>query len=265
MNNPYFETYPVLESTPNLLVHHPEARCYTIQTVDLYDHYVPDNWLMYEILHDSFRFYKCTQTGEFIIINDQGYDVPLVSAPNTDYPLTQGSLRIPESKMISMERARDFERILRRNREEARQERERREAEAEEQQRAHQVLYESLLIEQTPSIQPFYPPGSLTTLRSLLSTLIVPEENPFTFSRDFVLPACSGVEKPIEKPLKHVSEVMIKDAVSKEQTCPITMNPLTLTNAVATSPCYHIFDKEGITKWLAKSNQCPTCRTPCTL
>ncbi len=69
----------------------------------------------------------------------------------------------------------------------------------------------------------------------------------------------------IEKPQPHVSKLVIADAVASATTCPITTNPLTLTNAVCVGPCYHVFEKEAIQQWLTTKETCPTCRQPCCL
>lgn len=67
------------------------------------------------------------------------------------------------------------------------------------------------------------------------------------------------------KPQARVSKLMIADAVASEATCPITTNPLTLINAACVAPCYHIFEREAIEKWLESKSTCPECRQPCCL
>jgi hypothetical protein len=62
-----------------------------------------------------------------------------------------------------------------------------------------------------------------------------------------------------------ISKLMIADAVASNATCPITTNPLTLTNAVCVAPCYHIFEREAICIWLETKDTCPECRQTCSL
>jgi hypothetical protein len=72
----------------------------------------------------------------------------------------------------------------------------------------------------------------------------------------------------INQPLKvqkRIADLIIKDAIQQELTCSITMNPLTLQSATCVAPCYHVFDKEAITKWLATKDTCPECREKCSL
>jgi hypothetical protein len=68
---------------------------------------------------------------------------------------------------------------------------------------------------------------------------------------------------PTNKVQKRIADLVIKDAVKQELICPITMNPLTLSSATCVSPCYHIFEKDAITRWLETKNTCPECREQC--
>jgi hypothetical protein len=56
---------------------------------------------------------------------------------------------------------------------------------------------------------------------------------------------------------KFVTDALKRDAISTNYRCPITMEPL--TDAAITS-CYHIFDRESITRSLQTSQACPVCR-----
>ena len=57
-----------------------------------------------------------------------------------------------------------------------------------------------------------------------------------------------------------VSDALIQAAVTKEATCPITMEPITAATATVT-PCYHVFDKIALVSWTAAGNTtCPTCK-----
>ncbi len=64
---------------------------------------------------------------------------------------------------------------------------------------------------------------------------------------------------------KRIADLVIQDAIKQELTCPITINPLTLEIATCVAPCYHVFDKDAITKWLETNNTCPECREQCSL
>jgi SUMO ligase MMS21 Smc5/6 complex component len=61
-----------------------------------------------------------------------------------------------------------------------------------------------------------------------------------------------------------VKAILIEVAVSKGDSCPISMNPITKENAAVTS-CGHVFDRDSIAQWLASSDRhgCPNCREHC--
>lgn len=80
----------------------------------------------------------------------------------------------------------------------------------------------------------------------------------------FLQPMLASETKP-SKTQKRISKLIIADALASNATCSITMNPLTLYNAVCVAPCYHVFEREGILKWLQTNTTCPECREPCCL
>jgi hypothetical protein len=59
-----------------------------------------------------------------------------------------------------------------------------------------------------------------------------------------------------------VATLIVEDAVSKKQDCSITMEPVTKESAVVTD-CYHVFDKDAITRWLETNKTCPVCKQMC--
>lgn len=60
---------------------------------------------------------------------------------------------------------------------------------------------------------------------------------------------------PVALPPKFVADALIRDAVSRTATCPITMESLKADTAAVTA-CFHIFDRDAIAAWLARSNSC---------
>jgi hypothetical protein len=64
---------------------------------------------------------------------------------------------------------------------------------------------------------------------------------------------------------KRIADLVIKDAIQQQLSCPITMNPFTPETATCVAPCYHLFDKEAITTWLETNDTCPECRERCSL
>ena len=65
----------------------------------------------------------------------------------------------------------------------------------------------------------------------------------------------------------HVKQILIEDAIRKEESCPISYEKITLENAMITS-CGHIFQEKAIKSWLSSSSskgECPLCKQPCSL
>lgn len=59
-----------------------------------------------------------------------------------------------------------------------------------------------------------------------------------------------------------VLEALIRDAISRRTTCPITLELLTTPSQVAVTNCYHLFDATALAIWRTSSGECPTCRAP---
>jgi hypothetical protein len=64
---------------------------------------------------------------------------------------------------------------------------------------------------------------------------------------------------------KRVETIVIKDALEKGEICPITLSSLTKETACCVSPCYHVFDKDSIQKWVNENWSCPICKEDCCL
>jgi hypothetical protein len=63
----------------------------------------------------------------------------------------------------------------------------------------------------------------------------------------------------------HIKRLVIADAVSKGEVCPISQEAITMENAAVTS-CGHVFDRESIWAWLntdASKHCCAVCREKC--
>ena len=63
-------------------------------------------------------------------------------------------------------------------------------------------------------------------------------------------------------PPSYVCNLLIEDAIKKEEQCPILYESLTCDNTVVTS-CFHVFSREGFAAWRKKSTECPKCRAQC--
>jgi hypothetical protein len=73
--------------------------------------------------------------------------------------------------------------------------------------------------------------------------------------------------KSIEiKPLPtYVKTLLIDNAISKEECCPITMEPISKETASVTT-CFHVFETSSIETWLndeKNNSKCPVCKQQC--
>ena len=64
---------------------------------------------------------------------------------------------------------------------------------------------------------------------------------------------------------KHMIEVVLRDASTRGEVCPITYEQIDMTSSAITS-CFHVFDRESIDKWItnpANGDKCPVCKSQC--
>lgn len=54
---------------------------------------------------------------------------------------------------------------------------------------------------------------------------------------------------------KFVADTLIRDAVSRAATCPITLEPLA-PETTAVTACFHLFERDAIAAWLAQADNC---------
>lgn len=80
---------------------------------------------------------------------------------------------------------------------------------------------------------------------------------------DEFLGEMENVEKDDEESIKKLSSfvatIVAREAVAREDTCPITMEPLVL-GKIGVLHCGHCFDADSIKKSLRRCTMCPTCR-----
>lgn len=69
-------------------------------------------------------------------------------------------------------------------------------------------------------------------------------------------PAPAAPAQPTPTPIpKFVADTLIRDAVSRTATCPITMEPLT-PETTAVTACFHLFERDAIAAWMAQADNC---------
>lgn len=60
---------------------------------------------------------------------------------------------------------------------------------------------------------------------------------------------------------KSVGYVLLANARSGSEACPISMTPYAECKKLCVSSCFHIFEEECLTKWQETNRKCPVCRS----
>jgi hypothetical protein len=86
---------------------------------------------------------------------------------------------------------------------------------------------------------------------------------PIPVHRPSAPPSPSSLSAQPQQIPPHVFKVFVEAAIAKKETCPITMEEITMEN-VAMTPCGHLFDKTALQMAIRTRNTCPQCRAPVT-
>ena len=62
---------------------------------------------------------------------------------------------------------------------------------------------------------------------------------------------------------KHVLQALIRAAILDKKSCPISMTDFEDIQEFGITPCYHIFEKEAVERWISTHSTCPECRANC--
>ena len=57
-----------------------------------------------------------------------------------------------------------------------------------------------------------------------------------------------------------VGTLLIRDAITSDDSCPITAVPFAELESLTATSCFHVFETEAIEAWLSEHSQCPVCR-----
>lgn len=101
--------------------------------------------------------------------------------------------------------------------------------------------------------EPPPPPAPRLLARSVPSPspVTVPAPSPVTVSAARARPAIPSF----------ILEALVRDAIARHTSCPITLEPLTDPSQVTVTDCYHLFDATALASWQASGeNKCPVCR-----
>jgi hypothetical protein len=93
------------------------------------------------------------------------------------------------------------------------------------------------------------------------------------FVRDCLLrgagPSTSSSKEVAESvaPAKPVPEfvcrALIREAIEKKETCPISLCELGTGMSISVTSCYHLFEKESLNTWMTANRSCPVCKQKC--
>jgi hypothetical protein len=64
---------------------------------------------------------------------------------------------------------------------------------------------------------------------------------------------------------QHITNIVLANSISKNESCPISCDPITMENGYVTS-CGHVFTNEAIHDWLRMASsrgECPVCKQKC--
>jgi hypothetical protein len=92
--------------------------------------------------------------------------------------------------------------------------------------------------------------------------------NLYTVRPAAAAPAQVAKPKPQQTPLtpipKRIAMLIAEDACKKDESCPISMEVLTV-DTMAVTTCFHVFNQDAIAGWFAQSDSktCPVCRASC--
>ena len=104
--------------------------------------------------------------------------------------------------------------------------------------------------------QGYRPPTPIPTELDL--TLLVDAEEPVPSAPAPPAPAPPAPAPPSIP--KFVAEALKRDAISKGESCPITMRLLSECQSLTLTSCYHLFEASSLAQWMTKSSSCPLCK-----
>lgn len=104
--------------------------------------------------------------------------------------------------------------------------------------------------EETLSIRTVSPPTSLFEARRLEFPPLPPSPEPHSSTHS---------SRPLPIP-ELVGSLLIENARSSEDACPITAVPFKEGDTLSVTSCFHVFEAEAIQHWLAENDSCPVCR-----
>jgi len=106
-------------------------------------------------------------------------------------------------------------------------------------------------------------------IKIISMSIIVPKFKTYSF-----IPIVAEPVQPVQivRPVnliqvipQHAVKALLTYAALEEDVCPITSNEIDVSNGAVTS-CFHTFEKEALSKWLAMESsrdKCPVCNAKC--
>ncbi len=59
---------------------------------------------------------------------------------------------------------------------------------------------------------------------------------------------------------KRVVDLLVADAVSKQESCPISLEDFTQGMRISVTSCYHLFQEDALKTWMRSKSSCPLCK-----
>lgn len=114
------------------------------------------------------------------------------------------------------------------------------------------------------SIEPFMPiisPSELARIQQPHRPIQLPIS---ITHRPIVLPQPATTTVAPPSMPQHIVNSYIEISIAREETCPISMAPLTRETASLT-PCGHLCARHEAEHWIQGAHSCPVCRSPCSV
>jgi hypothetical protein len=105
------------------------------------------------------------------------------------------------------------------------------------------------------------PTDIIVTIRKLIAKVGPVEQLPKWLADSDFLDRYTSLYREYYEPFpRHVTRLILQDAIVSKQTCSVTLDPITVDNVAVTS-CGHVFTQDGIRKALDVKSECPVCRS----
>ena len=82
----------------------------------------------------------------------------------------------------------------------------------------------------------------------------------YEFLREHRVSKIPGISHAHQEIPQFVTKLLYEDKVSKQESCSISMTPFRDLATIGITPCFHLFDAPGLSRWIQTHHKCPLCR-----